>query len=283
MSNFFSPRNLLQLPAKIHFHTIAKWTARQRVLPDFIIIGAQKGGTSSLFKYLEGHPELGLSYRKQVHFFDKLYHRGENYYRSCFPLRAFNRGKKSGEATPYYIFHPKAAGRIHRMLPNVKLIATLRNPADRAYSHYNMKVNQGWESVPTFEEAIAMEEERLREEWAKTETNDRYYSKKLRDFSYLARGRYAEQLQRYYALFPKENILVLPSELLFEKPQEALGRIYSFLGISEYQPKNLKVYNKRHYEAMLPETREKLTEYYKPLNEELFRLIGERFDWRNDG
>lgn len=272
-------RNPTPLWKKVYFKTFAQWTAPWRKLPEFVIIGAQKGGTSSLFKYLEPHPELEMSFRKQVHFFDKLHHKGINYYKSNFPLKAFGKETLSGEATPYYIFHPAVPKRIHQVLPDAKLILLVRNPVDRAFSHYNMKVQQGWEDIPTFEEAMEKEPERLQAEYDKMEQNPRYYSKKLRNFSYLARGRYSEQLERWLEYYPIEQIRVYQSERFFEQPQEVLREIYEFIGVSDFIPDNLKVHNQRHYEAMSPETREKLRQYYQPYNERLYELIGKRFDW----
>lgn len=272
-------RNPTPFWKKTYFNTIAQWTAPWRKLPEFVIIGAQKGGTSSLFKYLEPHPDLLMSYRKQVHFFDKLYHRGVKYYRSNFPIKAFSRGRLTGEATPYYIFHPEVPARIHKVLPNAKLILLVRNPIDRAYSHYNMKVNQGWESIPTFDEAIEKEGERIERELAKMKENPRYYSKDLRNFTYLARGRYAEQLERWLQYYPLEQIRVYQSEQFFEDPMAVLRDIYDFLGIQDFEPQNLKIYNKRHYEPMPPAMRAHLRAYYQPHNERFYELIGKRFDW----
>ena len=272
-------RNPTPLYKKAYFKTVAQWTAPWRKLPEFVIIGAQKGGTSSLFKYLEPHPELKMSFRKQVHFFDKLHRKGLNHYKSNFPIKAFANNTLSGEATPYYIFHPEVPKRIHQALPDAKLILMVRNPIDRAFSHYNMKVQQGWEDTPTFEEAIEKEEARLQAEYDKMAQNPRYYSKNLRNFSYLARGRYSEQLERWLEYYPIEQFRVYQSEQFFEQPKEVLKDIYDFIGVSEFIPDNLKVHNKRHYEAMSPETRDKLRNYYKPYNEKLYSLIGKQFDW----
>ncbi|MEJ2557594.1 MAG: sulfotransferase domain-containing protein, partial [Anaerolineae bacterium] len=128
-----------------HYRLITRF---MRVLPDFLIIGAQKCGTDSLFRYLGGHPCIKLASSKEAHYFDLKFDKGINWYRSHFPLIPYKYSVKrlrkqdliTGEATPYYLFHPHAPGRAAAIVPHVKLIVLLRNPADRAYSHYNHEV-----------------------------------------------------------------------------------------------------------------------------------------------
>ena len=185
-----------------------------------------------------------------------------------------------GEITPAYaVFPQETVDAVREVVGECRIVFSMRNPIDRAFSHYNMKVQQGWEDIPTFEEAMEKEPERLQAEYDKMEQNPRYYSKKLRNFSYLARGRYSEQLERWLEYYPIEQIRVYQSERFFEQPQEVLREIYEFIGVSDFVPDNLKVHNKRHYEAMSPETREKLRQYYQPYNERLYELTGKRFDW----
>ena len=106
------------------------------MLPSFLILGAQKAGTSSLYNYLRQHPSLRLPQKKEMHFFDLYYMRGLKWYARQFPAFVFNRTKKTGEATPYYLFHPAVAERVATALPNVKLIALLRDPTVRAFAHF---------------------------------------------------------------------------------------------------------------------------------------------------
>lgn len=271
--------NAASFPKKVWFYTVAQWTAKWRREPDFIVIGVQKGGTSSMYKYLESHPELKLSYRKQLHFFDKNPHRGMNYYMASFPLKSFNGKYKTGEASPYYIYHPHVPKRIKDALPKTKIIAMLRNPIDRAYSHYVMKVDQGWESIPTFEEAIDQEAQRIGPDFQRMVDDPGFYSNDVRNFSYLSRGHYYEQLKRWYDQFDRDQILVLNSEQFFADPMTGLRKVYDFVGISDYKPTDLKVHNKRFYSPMDPETRERLRQYYLPHNEKLYDLLGEQYDW----
>ena len=134
------------------------------MLPSFLILGAQRAGTSSLYNYLRQHPSLRLPRKKEMHFFDLYYMRGLKWYARQFPAFVFNRTKKTGEATPYYLFHPAVAERVANALPNVKLIALLRDPTVRAFSHFQMSVFKGNETILDFEVALAAEHERLQGE-----------------------------------------------------------------------------------------------------------------------
>jgi len=172
-------------------------TAKYRRLPDFIIIGTQKGGTSSLFSYLRQHSQLKLSGVKEIHFFDSNYLKGTNWYKSHFPLKWVNFNKKTGEASPYYLFHPHVAKRVYDQCPKAKLIVMLRNPADRAYSHYMMQNKRKLDPLPTFEESIKAEDVRLIEETQKLLNNPGYKSFNHQKFSYLARGKYYSQIKKW--------------------------------------------------------------------------------------
>ena len=141
-----------------------------RLLPDFLIIGTQRGGTTSLYNYLVEHPGIGAASIKEVHFFDTPHFKqGLAWYRGHFPSafqryyveRSLKHGFVTGEASPYYLFHPHAPKRVAGLMPQMKLIVMLRNPVDRAYSHYHHEVAGGHEKLATFEEAIACEDERL--------------------------------------------------------------------------------------------------------------------------
>ena len=151
-----------------------------RVLPDFIVIGCQKCATTSLYDYLIQHPNISSATEKEIHFFDSNYNVGITWYRSFFPTvfsKQFSKLRKekfvTGEASPMYIFNPIVSKRILSILPNVKLIAILRNPIDRAYSHYNMQVKNGYETL-SFEEAIKNEEKRIMGEREKEEQDENY-------------------------------------------------------------------------------------------------------------
>jgi hypothetical protein len=272
---------------------------RGRLLPDFIIIGAAKSGTTSLYGSLNDHPFVvpcvtksdHFVNTKEVHFFDYNFQRGQDWYRSHFPLergrvefvREHGRPFLTGEASPSYISHLWAPRRIRQMLPNVKLIAVLRNPADRAYSQFQMSRREGVETLESFEEATAQEEDRLRPEVVRMAADPRYNSWNFGCWSYLARSRYGEQLERWLELFRRDQFLFLKAEDLFMQPQPMLDTVHEFLGLPFSRPDEVPRLNTaEHYETMLPETRARLVEYFRPHNERLYELVGIDFEWERE-
>ena len=147
--------------------------------------------------YLNQHPQIFLPPVKEIHFFDTSYERGISWYKSHFPLKWSHPNTVCGEASPYYLFHPHVPNRVHRHCQDVKLIVLLRNPADRAYSHYMMQKFRKYDNIPTFEEAIEKEEERIGEEYDKLVSDPGYKSLKLQQHSYLARGKYFTQIKNW--------------------------------------------------------------------------------------
>jgi hypothetical protein len=254
-------------------------TTPLRVLPDFLVIGVMKGGTTSFFNYLAKHPQINPPFRKEIKFFDIHYPEGLGWYRAHFPTRfKMKPGMVTGEATPYYIFHPTAAKRISNVLPNVKLIALLRNPVDRAYSHYNHMVRVGREPL-SFDKAIEKEAERLNGEEEKIIADPRYSTFNHLHYSYLARGRYIEQLQKWFAIFPRGQMLILASEEIYTSPAIAYRKAIEFLGLSAWEPNDFKVYKQGVYEEMPVSTRNHLIEYYRPYNQKLYDYLNRKFDW----
>lgn len=259
-------------------YTTSPW----RSLPNFIILGAQKGGTSTLNYYVgKRHPQVRPSMRKEVNYFDRNFHRGLMWYRTYFPLRAtLKNGMITGEATPQYLVHPHVPKRIASTVPDVKMIALLRNPKERALSHYQMSVRKGRETL-SFDEAVRREEERVGPEWERMFEDEYYESLAFRAFSYKLRGRYAEQLRRFYEYFDPAQILVIASDALKHDTATTLARICSFLGIStppHYEdsgPRHVRTYGR----DMSVETERYLDDYFRPHNEELYNLIDEDFGW----
>ncbi|HSL47018.1 MAG TPA: sulfotransferase domain-containing protein [Anaerolineales bacterium] len=265
-------------------------TGGLRILPDFMIIGAQKGGTTSLYRLLEKHPSILPAAKKEVHFFDNVnynFRNGLNWYRAHFPMLISQSYKKwmhsqsaiTGEATPYYIFHPEVPARVFRATPNVKLIAMLRDPVARAYSHYHHNVRKGLEQL-TFEEAIALEQERLAGESEKLQADKNFFSHNHMHYSYLSRGLYLQQLINWHRYFPKEQVLVLRSEDFFSDPIGIYQRVLNFLGLPEW---DLDQYSKHNdgggYPTMNSETRDRLIEYFHPHNLRLQEYLGLDFGW----
>ena len=215
-------------------------TSRLRLRPTFLVLGAQKAGTTSLHRYLSEDPAVLRASPKEVRYFSRTYDRGDRWYRAQFPLRARRvLGRLQvgvwpavGEASPQYLFHPLAPARVHAFDPLMKLIAVLRDPVDRAYSQYQMQLRWGYEHG-SFEDALALEEAELDAELAKFYDDPPVYTTLVNRISYVARGRYAEQLERWLEFFPREQLLVLVSEELVTEPEEAMSSVARFLGIPE--------------------------------------------------
>jgi hypothetical protein len=232
-------------------------------LPDFVIIGAQKGGTSFLYHLLTRHPLVEPAAHKELHFFDnpELFDHGAEWYRRCFPRLHSKDGQRSitGEATPYYLFDPPVAKRMAEIVPKARLIALLRNPIDRAYSHYQMQVKRGTEPR-TFEEAIEQQHS-----------------------SYMSRGIYVDQLLRWFEFFGKEQMLVLKSEDFFGRPVETLKAVLTFLDLPEWQPEASELQQRRHSgtykQKMDPSTRQRLEAYFEPHNQRLYECLDVDFGW----
>jgi Sulfotransferase domain len=267
-------------------------TSRARVLPSFIIIGAQRAGTTSLFDYLCRHPDVAgptavnedIAWSKELHFFDDRFPRGLGWYRGLFPL-AFRRRLArvrggdfvAGEATPYYLFHPAVPERVAGTLPDVRLIALLRDPIERAYSHYQLAYRKGREQL-SFEDALAAESERLAED--EPHLHDPHYrTRHHRHHSYLARGLYAEQLERWFAHFPREQLLVLQSEDFLARPAETYEEVLAFLGLRPWRLDHFEQHNRGSYAPIDPALRARLEDHFAEPNARLEQLLGREFGW----
>jgi len=250
-------------------------TADLRPLPDFLILGAQKAGTTALYAYLRWHPQVTGPSFKEVSFFDRHYARGERWYRAHLPVR---RRAVVGEASPSYLFHPLAPERVARMLPEARLIALLRNPVDRAFSHYQHEVALGREQL-SFEDALARERERMDGELEHMVRDPAYFSHAWWNFTYAARGRYAEQLERWFEAFPREQLLVLLSEDLATDTAGTYRRVLEFLGVEARGLGSYPRIFEREYEGMSPETRRSLEGEFAEPNRRLAKLLGRDLIW----
>jgi hypothetical protein len=269
-------------------------TGRLRVLPDFLVIGAQRAGTSSLYRYLGEHPWVWPASRKETEYFSVRYDYGEDWYRAHFPLavtraltRAIGRGFASFEATPDYLFHPLAAERAARLVPGARIIVLLRDPVARAFSHYRHSVRLGRETLP-FEEAIEREASRLEGEAERLVRDCSYRASSYLTFSYQARGFYAEQLERWFRHYPRDRVLVLRSEELFRDPAASLESIQSLLALPVSMPRAFRNYSyegpdgthaARREPGIDPQTRDALAQLYAPHNRRLERLLGWTSSW----
>jgi hypothetical protein len=262
-------------------------TAPVRVAPNFLIIGALKAGTTSLHRYLSDHPAVHCSSRKEVHYFSLTYPLGERWYLSHFPLETLaattrlRHGTRLavGEATPAYLFDPRSPGRVHAFEPRMKLIVVLRDPVERAYSHFQME-RETRDETRSFEDALAWEEAELQPELDRWIADPAYESPlPLFGRSYVARGCYAEHLERWLALFPREQLLVLMSDELLGDPATALSKVERFLDVPEWQPASYPQENVRAYPPMSPATRDHLRRVFEPHDRRLAELLGLELPW----
>lgn len=272
-----------------------RWpTGSLRALPDFLILGAMRAGTSSLYRYLGAHPAVARSLRKEVEYFSRWHHRGEAWYRAHFPLTAFGgRRPRCFEATPYYLCHPHAPRRAQDLLPDARFLVILREPVARAVSHHRHLTRLGIETLP-FDEAVAREAERLEGEWERMLANPRYESRAHHLFSYLERGLYARQLRRWLACFPRDRFLILEHEEFFRSPEAGFGEILSFLGLDPWTPPDFRNYSRGTGSSEAasgapdrpdwgpgvgPELRTRLARHFAPHNRDLEELVGRSLGW----
>ena len=257
--------------------TFGRATSFARPLPGFLILGAQKAGTTALYAYLRWHPRITGPPWKEVSYFDRHYLRGRRWYRGHFPLRAG--GRLVGEASPGYLFHPLAPERVKTTVPDAKLVVLLRDPVERALSHYYHEVALGREPL-SFEQAIEAESERTRGEEERLVREPGYFSHAWADYTYLARGRYAEQLERWFGVFPREQLLVVASNELAAEPGQTYARVLEFLGASPHQLGSYPRLYEQRYEQMQPDTRERLAAEFEEPNRRLYELLGRDLGWQ---
>lgn len=259
---------------------------RGRLLPDFLILGSMKCGTTSMHGWLIEHPFVAPT-RKDIHFFSIHYGRRASWYRCYFPYArdrdafAAEHGRPfiCGEATASYLADHRTPRRAAQLVPEARLIVCLREPADRAYSQYHYFRRKGEEPLESFEEAIASEDERLCGEESREIRDPRYHSWQVYRWGYLRTSRYAEHLERWLEVFPREQFLFLKFEDVVAVPERALEQIHEHLGLPPHAGGGLPALNAGSYEPMAAATRERLGEYFRPHNERLHELIGIDFGW----
>lgn len=249
-------------------------TSRLRRYPDFIVIGGQRTGTTSLFHSLAEHPRLTPSFRKEVHYFDIHYvNHDQNWYRANFPLRGPSE-KLAYEATPNYLAHPDTPKAMKSLLPDVKLIALLRNPVERTYSSWRFLVYRGLEQR-TFREAIDSELAGGAEE---ENHSPRKQTGDMR-FAYLRKSRYAEHLERWLTFYDRSQMLIVKSEDLFQQPAKTMERILGFVDLVPSPKVSMQHIHATPSTSLSTEDRLWLEEYFEPHNRRLEDLLGEKFDW----
>lgn len=251
--------------------------------PDFLIIGAQKGGTTSLHAYLQEHPQIRPSTGpKELHFFNLYYNKGLAWYLSHFPWRFQARAELTFEATPDYICHKVVPLRIREHLGRPKLILTLREPAERAYSAWKM-----WHNFVDHPTKARKADRRCFTTAIQEELTSPNGQSNLH-FHYVTMGRYAEHIENFLQHFPEADLLILDFRDMSTDLHGFLNQICSFLGIDEFSEEECDRFGKTHHWAgpqrrRSPEeeaTLAELRKYYAPHNEKLFELLGRRLDWQ---
>ncbi|ACK73096.1 sulfotransferase [Gloeothece citriformis PCC 7424] len=257
--------------------------------PDFLIIGAQKAATTSLYNYLVQHPQIyPRKSFKEVRYFDRTEHysKGYSWYLGNFPFKFETGNRLNCDASPNYLYYEDVPRLIQQDLGEVKMIAILREPVSRAYSAWQMFHSfanidndhlRRFYDPRNFDEAIAEE----------FDPNFDYRKYPFR-YDYVGRGRYIDQLENYYKYFKKENLLILTTDQLNKDLGATLNYICEFLNI-DYFPKDIllkleeKIYNKGKYKedkkSTDSETLEMLKEYFIPFNQKLYDLLGCRYNW----
>lgn len=264
-------------------------SAGRRLLPDFLVVGAQRAGTTSLYQALRQHPGfLPARLRKGVHYFDLDYHRPMSWYRAHFPTRrraaaaatASGTPVVTGEFSPYYMWHPLAPARIAADLPGVKVVAMLRDPVERAYSAYTHEVARGFETE-SFERALELEPSRLAGEVGRMTADPRYASHAVAHQAYLGRGRYHEQLVRLAELVGRERLHVIDSAEFFTRPERVFAQLCDFLGIREPAGAiRFAQHNARPRGELPGSLRSRLRDYFAPYDAALARWWGRTPSWR---
>ena len=252
-------------------------------LVDFVVGGTQKGGTSALAQFLGTHPEICLPRHKEVHLFDapdfpRHATRSEINlrYRQAFPQELT--GRIVGEATPIYMYLPWVAPRIRQYNPAMKWILLLRDPVERAISHYRMERERGAEWLP-FGAALRLES--LRRWWDRGWTA---WRSSLRTHSYLDRGYYSRQLTNLWQSFPREQVLVLTSNQLRLQHDQTLQRVYAFLGVNDrtFLPEPTTVFATENKTPVSPAARAWMRRRFAAEIPKLEQMLGRSFsEWRS--
>jgi hypothetical protein len=272
--------------ARATARTTGRLTAPARMTPSFLIVGAQRCGTTSMYKTLSQHPMvLPAVLHKGAHYFDTGYGHGPAWYRGHFPLQVTARRAASapgrlpitGESSPYYMFHPLAGQRIATDLPGVKLLVLLRDPVERAYSAH--ETARGFETEP-FERALELEPVRLAGEEAKLVADPTYQSYSHQHHAYVSRGRYADQLRRLEGLFGRDRLHVVDSQRFFTDPEPVFAEVVDFLGIGAARGIAFEKHNARPRAPMPDSVRAALEDQLADSAAELETWLGAPPSWR---
>lgn len=234
-------------------------TSSLRALPNFLVIGTMKSGTSSMYHYLKEHSQISMAYKGEVHFFDNNFHKEERWYRSFFPFKYKAKIQAIGEVTPGYLFKGGVPERVKKLIPKARFIILVRNPVDRTYSHFQQVLKRKLSDL-TFEEFI-------KPALSETTELDELPSNMLR------RGLYGQQIIRWFKHFDRKQFLFIESEEFFADPNTTMKQVHTFLGLKHEPVINLNPRKTGGYTTeMSRETREILNNYYAKSNTQLAEL-----------
>jgi len=263
-------------------------SASVRLLPSAILVGSQRCGTTALTSALFRSPSVVRPrVGKGAHYFSLNYWRPFEWYRAQFPTVAHSawvRGRHGNDlvamdACPYYLFHPFAAERIARDLPDARLLVMLRDPVARAQSHHKHEVSRNFEDVADFADALDLEPTRLEGEVDAMAVDPAYHSHAWEKYSYLAKGQYVDQLERLFSFVPREQVMVIQAEAYFADQARWLAEVCDFIGVDRVSPASADRRNGYDYADMAPALKSRLVGHFAPYNERLFELLGEEWDW----
>jgi lipopolysaccharide transport system ATP-binding protein len=259
-------------------------TTKWRMLPSLITLGAMRGGTTSLYNYLSMHPQVRRPLHKEVEYFTTNFGRGETWYRAHFNLRWPSAGPViTTESSPSYLFDPRTPERVKDLLPDAKFVVLLRNPSDRAFSHYQLMVTKGHEPLD-FPDALAAEPQRTAGELVKMQADPLFVSIPFRRYSYVGHGMYARQLEGWFRHFSQQQFLIIASEDMYRDPRAVYLAVLRFAGLKEWLPADFRTYaytiqpfvQQLHQDRP---TRAALTRQFDEPNQALFALLERELPW----
>lgn len=261
-------------------------TARWRMTPDFIIVGAQRAGTTTLFRMLSEHHQVTRpTLNKGMAYFDLNYHRGWSWYLGHFPLRRpvlmpWRKRRVTFESSGYYMLHPLAPARIASDLPDVKIVVMLRDPVDRAHSAHRHEERRGFETEG-FETALQLEPKRTKGEADRIVRDPTYVSYALQHHAYLERGQYADQIERLADAVGYDRIYIIDADQFFEDPAREFSALCEWLGLKSPREVDGRAWNAAPRAPLEVDLRVRLSAHFEPYDQRLEAILGRPPSWRS--